>query len=94
MAFKPVLKLFEERKHKLMETLKNFEKGQDLELQHQVYGAICELDLVMKTLQTHQDKLMREAQGLSPKDLSREDLKVENERLDGFYRDLQNNRYQ
>lgn len=94
MVFKPVMKLFEERRNKLLETLKNFEKHEDLERQHQIYGAVCELELVMKTLQIHQDKLMREAQGLSPKDLSREDLKTENDRLNSFYQDMRNNRYQ
>ncbi|MBN2422306.1 hypothetical protein JXB41_03700 [Candidatus Woesearchaeota archaeon] len=58
--FKEVIKLFERRKDNLINLLETNSAEIDAGKQHQLYGAILEIDFMIKTLQHHNDRLAKE----------------------------------
>ena len=94
MVYKPLLRIFEDRRAKLVETLQGFDKKSQLEKQHQIYGAIQELDVVIKTLHAQSGRMQREAEQLSAERLINETLAADRKRLDNAYKDILSKQYQ
>ncbi|HLP80165.1 MAG TPA: hypothetical protein VK158_06000 [Acidobacteriota bacterium] len=93
MVFKPVLRILEERRLKLIETLRAFDTHESLDRQHQLYGAIQELELVMRTLQYQQKRVDATREELSAANLLNETAASQTKKLDSYYHDLFNNRF-
>jgi hypothetical protein len=57
-----MIQLFERRRAELIELLKTRKEHIDLSRQHQIYGAIKEIELFLETLGYYQETAMREQQ--------------------------------
>lgn len=57
---KEVIQLLSDRRNHLADLLRERKEDIDLSRQHQVYGAWKELELVLETLHTYQEIMMRE----------------------------------
>ncbi|MBC8500831.1 MAG: hypothetical protein ISS25_02135 [Nanoarchaeota archaeon] len=55
MTFVEIKRIFEKRKYNLIRTLESGREEIDLSKQHQIYGAIKELENIMKTLDYYQE---------------------------------------
>jgi hypothetical protein len=53
------MKLFEQRKNNLINLLEETSDELDPGRQHQIYGAILEIDLMLKTLEHHNNNLIK-----------------------------------
>lgn len=93
MVYKPLLRIFEERRAKLLDTLKGFDRGSQLERQHQIYGAIQELEVVMKTIQANASKMQQEAEQMSAERLVNETIVAERRKLDTAFKDIKSHQY-
>ncbi len=94
MVYKPLLRIFEDRRAKLVETLQGFDRRSQLERQHQIFGAIQELDVVIKTLHAQSSRMQQEAEQLSAERLVNETLAADKRRLDNAYKDILTKQYQ
>lgn len=55
MSYIEIKRIFEQRKMNLMKTLENEKEELELSKQHQIYGAIKELENILKTLDYYQE---------------------------------------
>ena len=60
MAYREVIQLFERRRAQLILILKEKQESIDLSRQHQIYGAIKEIELFLETLGYYQESYFRE----------------------------------
>ncbi len=93
MPYKPLLRILEERRSKLVETLRGFDRKTQLERQHQLYGAIQELDVVLRTIQAQAKQIQQTAAEMSAEKLINESIDMEKKRLDTTYKDLRTPQY-
>ncbi|MFH1589500.1 MAG: hypothetical protein ABIB43_02955 [archaeon] len=55
MTFVEIKRIFEKRKFNLIKTLENEREDIELSKQHQIYGAIKELENILKTIDYYQE---------------------------------------
>ena len=60
MSFREVIQLFERRRAELVDILKNRKDTIDLSRQHQIYGAIKEIELFLETLNYYHESMIRD----------------------------------
>ena len=60
MSFRELIQLFERRRAELIDILKTRKEGVDLSRQHQIYGAIKEIELFHETLGYYQDEWLKD----------------------------------
>jgi hypothetical protein len=60
MALTELKKTYEKRRHDLISLLENPNSGLDLSKQHQVYGAIKEIETLLKTIDNLQEAQISE----------------------------------
>lgn len=77
---KDIMKTIDKRRSQLRSVLESRKDELDLGKQHQMYGAINELDLVMRTLQYHHDEWVKQCQDV--RDLSHERQRDVDKRFD------------
>lgn len=65
MVVPQLIKIYEDRKHNLSTLLDNQKEDMNLYLQHQVYGAIQEIDNFIKILQEQHERQQQEISTLS-----------------------------
>ena len=64
MSYKEIIKIFEERRDKMKTILLDNSNTMDFSKQHQIFGAINEIDVFLQTLKDYSDKQNYESASL------------------------------